>query len=97
MEWEAYDALDPVGAWRDDFRFGQVCATIVRSIHAALSGSTCEVSALDFIPKWGIRDSGVKKKKEETVRKQSVDEMKEILFSIAKHHSGGKVKVKRRK
>ena len=72
--------LDPIGTWRDDFRMGQVCATIVQSIHSVVStkgSAPSGVTAKDFIPEWGVI------KKVQPIKQQTVEEMKSTIQSIA--------------
>lgn len=80
-EWEAYDVLDPIGTWREDFRMGQICNTIIMALHSifAAKGSKHELSAWDFIPKYGEEAQ----KKKDMPKKQSIEEMKATIFSIA--------------
>ena len=89
-EWEAYDRLDPVGSWRDDFRTASLMAHIVNVINAlyAAKGATPKVSdPMDYMPNW----DGEKRKK-----KQSVEEMKELLLGIAKNQNKNVAKEKNR-
>lgn len=78
-EWEAYDKLDPIGSWRDDYRMAVLDALIVNIVSRLYSKkgrSSKEVTPMDFMPNW----SGEKKE----VRKQSMEEMKQALLSFAK-------------
>jgi len=81
-EWEAYDKLDPVGEWRGDFRMAYL-SSIVTNLVISVYGKkgTKTKVPLDFMPDWG-------KDKEEVVRKQSMEEQREILYAIA----GGRVR-----
>ena len=78
-EWEAYDRLDPVGTWREDFRMANIICYIVntaRSIHGKKGIKM--TTPIDFMPQWdeeGERD---------TVKTQSVEEMKQILLGLGK-------------
>jgi len=80
-EWEAYDRLDPIGSWREDFRFAQLMSllvNIVTRIFAPKGHTPKNVSPLDFMPQWGdFADFKIEKPQ------QSVEEMKQILLSIA--------------
>ena len=79
-EWEAYDKMDPIGTWREDFRFGQlesIIINIVQQLYAEKGKTPKATSPLDFMPDWlGDRVAAEPKK-------QSVEEMKQIMMSIA--------------
>lgn len=82
-EWEAYDTIDPIGTWREDYRTAALQALIVNMIHALYpkEGSDPIVSsATDFMPIW---DKALRKKVETKKPKQSVDEMMNLLMSLA--------------
>ncbi len=80
FEWEAYDTIDPIGTWRDDFRVAKLAALIQNLVMQlyAKKGTTPKLrTIIDEMPDWlGDRT-------EEMNKKQSVEEMKEILLSIA--------------
>lgn len=93
-EWEAYDRLDPIASWRDDFRTAQLMALIVnlvtRIFHDKKKGPLPkETVPLDFMPDW----SG---QRAEVPKTQSVEEMKSILLNIASTHNK-RIKVKGQK
>lgn len=76
-EWEAYDKIDPIGTWREDFRMAYICSVISNlaiSIHGkrGAKGRT----AIDFMPEWD--------KVETEPVKQSVEEMKAVLLEVFK-------------
>jgi hypothetical protein len=75
-EWEAYDKIDPIGTWREDFRMAYL-ASIVTNLTIAVHGKqgAKAKTAIDFMPDW----SGDPK---EPV-KQSVDEMIAIMTAVA--------------
>ena len=80
-EWEAYDRLDPVGAWREDYRFAllaQVVSNLAISMYGKKGAKLQEIT--DFIPKWGEDE-------EEKVKQQSMEEMKAWALSFAKEHN----------
>ena len=80
-EWEAYDRLDSIGSWREDFRFAQLMSllvNIVTRIFAPKGHTPKNVSPIDFMPQWG----DFAEYKIEPPQ-QSVEEMKQILLSIA--------------
>jgi len=57
-EWEAYDRLDPIGKWRDDFRIASltsVVTNIARTLyHDSKKGELVLTSPSDYMPKWNI-------------------------------------------
>jgi hypothetical protein len=76
-EWEAYDRIDPIGTWRDDFRMAfmsSLVTNLVISVHGKKNAKHTNV--MDFMPKWD--DSGVKE-----VKKQSAEDIKKALMEIA--------------
>jgi hypothetical protein len=77
-EWEAYDKIDPVGSWRDDYRIAvldSLIVNIVSKLYAKKGYSPKEVLPTDFMPSW----AGEKR----IEQKQSVTDMKQVLMSIA--------------
>ena len=77
-EWEAYDRLDPIGTWREDFRMAYMASlitNIARSIHGKQGVKMTTLD--DFMPDW----AGERQEAEQ--KKQSVEEMKNLLLSIA--------------
>lgn len=96
QEWEAFDSLEPVGRLEErmEYMFGMVCAVITNNI-AAIFGkkgsNQTTVTPADFIPKWGVFPEEVKKEK------QTVEEMKQILLSMAKVQNAKHPRERRRK
>jgi len=79
-EWEAYDKIDPIGTWRDDFRFAKLTAliqNIVNTLYCEKGKEPILVSIIDEMPDW------LDEKETSIDKKQSVEEMKGILLSIA--------------
>ncbi len=77
-EWEAYDRLDPIGKWRDEYSIAvlnSLIVNIVSKLYAKKGHTPKEVKPIDFMPNW----SGEKREE----KKQSVEEMKQVLLSIA--------------
>jgi hypothetical protein len=75
-EWEAYDTMDPIGEWRDDFRMAFLASLIVNSARAIHGKKGTKMSTpADFMPKW---DKDAVKE----VKTQSAEEMKQILLSL---------------
>ena len=79
-EWEAYDKLDPVGTWREDFRLAYL-SSLVTNISIKVHGKSGAklTTPMDFMLEWG-------KEKEETVQ-QSVEQMKEFMLNFAKQQN----------
>jgi hypothetical protein len=78
-EWEAYDKIDPIGKWRDEYSFAvldSLIVNIVSRLYAKKGHTPKEVLPTEFMPNW----SGEKK----IARRQSVEEMKQALLSLAK-------------
>ena len=79
QEWEAYNRLDPIGNWRDDFNFASL-STLITNIAIRWGAKKGEspklVTVSDFMPNW--------LGEEEPVIKQSPQEMKEALLRLAK-------------
>ena len=77
-EWEAYDRIDPIGSWRDDYRIAVLDALIVNivsKLYAKKGQTPKEVLPTEFMPNW----TGDKR----IERKQSVQDMKQVLMNIA--------------
>jgi hypothetical protein len=86
-EWEVYDKLDPIGTWREDFRFAKLTAliqNIVSSLYAQKGEIPKMISPSDEMPDW------TGERKEELEQEQSVAQMKSILLGIA-HNQNKKV------
>lgn len=90
-EWEAFDKLDPIGSFRDDYRAAHICSTNTNiAIHTNKSKKSKPVkltTPLDFMPDWTGDLKALKHKK------QSTEEMKSVLLGIA-HTQNSKVKRK---
>lgn len=94
-----YDAVERIGGYRQEFQVAQVNATIMnlaQSIYGK-KGRKLTCSPEDFMPygKWGdeVKESTSDK------QAQSTDEMKSILFAMAKqaNRKGPPKSVQRRK
>lgn len=91
-EWVAYDKLDPIGTWRDDFRFAQMQAFISNIMNAMYHKEGEEptiVQPIEYMPVWNEED---RVEKEPEV--QSVDDMLSTMLGIAKRQNA-KVAYKR--
>ena len=82
-EWEAYNKLEPIGEWLNDFRTAKLESTMVniaRTTHG--KKGIAMTRPLDFMPEWD--PEGQSKDK---VRKQSPEEIKAYLLNFAKIHN----------
>lgn len=83
-EWEAFNTIDPIGKWRDDFNIAKLeslLVNIVQQLYAKKGAIPVVTSPIDFMMDWADerepKDSG----------KQSVETMKQILTSFATSHN----------
>ena len=79
-EWEAYDRLDPIGKWRDDFKLAYLSSLITNiaiRVHGKKGAPLTKVK--DFLLNWDV--TGTK------VEVQSVEEQKKLLMSIFGAHN----------
>jgi hypothetical protein len=83
QEWEAYDQLDPIGTWRDDFRMAKTIAAmqnIVIGLYSKKGTKPKLVSAYDEMPRWD-------EEQVETVQRQPWESMKEFFLGFAKRQN----------
>ena len=88
-EWEAYDRIDPIGSWRDDFRGAKLeslILNIVNQLYAKKGDKPQITTALDFMPDWAGEG-----KKQEVKKVQTAEDMKKIFQEIAKVQNKKKV------
>lgn len=88
-EWQMYDRIDPIGEWRNDFRFADFEALIintVRMLYAEKGKIVDLVTAKDLMPEWG------KVKKVEP--KRNNEQIKEMFKRISKI-TGNPIKTKK--
>ena len=81
-EWQAYDRLDPVGKWRGELGWASLCSlitNITKQLYSEKGKKPEFVSPNDFMIKWGEIEE-----QEPEPKKQSVEEMNQILSDIAK-------------
>ena len=89
-EWAAYDRIDPVGEWRNDFRFADLEALIINSLKMLYSekGKMVElVQVKDLMPKWGVT-------KKPEAKRQNIEGMKAMFNEISKI-TGNPIKTKK--
>ena len=82
-EWEAFDELEPVGSYKDDFRLAQLC-DLIYVLAAASGGQRVQSKIMDFMPWWQtqyIKHLGG------STKKQSVEQMKQNLLEWARQHN----------
>ncbi len=73
-ELQAYDIIDPVGAWRGDYNAAMLASVLV-NIQKAKNGEDARVAISDFIPRWG---------EVQELQKQSDEKMLAIMNAMAK-------------
>lgn len=81
-EWEAYDRLDPIGRWRDDFQMAYLASTMTNlaiSIHGKKGAKLTQV--IDYMPKWD--------EEKQEYKVQTVEEMKSVLTSLVSDSKSG--------
>jgi len=77
-EWEAYDRIDPIGAWRNDYgaaMLASVIFSIARKVYGKKGQSGKELTPLDFMPDW----AGEFKPE---VKEQTLDQMKQAVLDM---------------
>lgn len=78
-EWEAYDRLEPIGGYRQDYMIGSVIKIVLELAQAVYGrkGRTLSCTPWDFVP-WrpDVEQAQVKR--------QSVEEMRQVLQMLAK-------------
>jgi len=76
-EWEAYDRLDPIGEWRDDFRMAELASLILNiAIRWGAGKKQVKLTEItDFMPQWDVTAP-------KGIKQQSVEEMKQVFKDI---------------
>jgi hypothetical protein len=82
-EWEAYDRIDPIGSWRDDFRMAYL-ASVMTNLTIGVHGKkgTKQTPLIDFMPDWDITAP-------KEVKKQSIEDMKRAFKDIMSSQKKG--------
>lgn len=81
-DWEIYDRLEPIGGFRQDYRFAQLCLLLFNIAQGFGDGKKkLKATAWDFMP-WGPKAPVV------VEEKQSVAEMKDIMLAMASKKKG---------
>jgi hypothetical protein len=91
-EWEAYDRLDPIGSWRQDYNYAQIASiitNIVNSIYCKEGSKPELTTVVDFMPIWDKEERKriERKRNTEDQKRQSVEEIKSTLMAFAKVHN----------
>ena len=83
-EWEAFDRLEPIGGYKQDFRFAQLCDLIHVVANALGGGNRVRSKIQDFMPWWFtqyLKNIG------KIGGRQSVEEIKKGLLEFARQHN----------
>ena len=79
-EWQAYSQLEPIEDWRQDYPFALICSVVVNLFLSVWGPSGGKMtSPRDFLPDW----TGERPEQGSADRRQSVEEMKAILYGLA--------------
>lgn len=83
-EWEAYDRLEPIGGYREDYRFAQVCLMLHKLMQMQRGdGKHTRADIHDFML-WGPeRHVSITKRK-------SPEELKQMMMAVAQATKGKK-------
>jgi len=77
-EWEAYDRLDPIGRWRDEFGMASLQSVITNlaiSVHGKKGSKMTEIK--DFMPEWDLTAP-------KEIKTQSIEDMKKVFQDLVK-------------
>lgn len=85
-EWEVYDRIEPIGQWYLMSYMASIITNLTISVYGK-SGAKF-TAPMDFLPPMMREDFEEKKE-------QTIDDMKNILTSIAKMQNKGQKKLKR--
>jgi hypothetical protein len=75
-EWEAFNKLEPIGLWVDDYKWATLMAHITNMLTWAHGKKGTKYTGEDFMPNW----TG----EEKPAKTQTWQEMKEFLLGFAK-------------
>ena len=76
-EWRAYDQIEPIGGYREDYRMAQVCLMLHNLIQMQRGDGNWEKADLNDFMLWGPETRAPA-----TDKRQSVEEMKAVLSAI---------------
>jgi len=74
----AYDRIEPIGGYREDYRFAQVCLLLHNQIQQQRGDGKWRTATLQDFMLWGPKG-----KSESGDKPQSVEEQKAIMLSLA--------------
>jgi hypothetical protein len=84
-EWQAYDKLDPIGRWRDDFHTAQLSSLIINIVNALYhdpkQGKPKDTIPMDFMPMWDNESAEIRNTVQEI---QTSEQMRETVLEIAR-------------
>jgi len=87
-EWEAYDRIDPIGTWREDFRMAflsSLITNLARALYPKKGHKPEMVAPEEFMPDWTGEE------KEVIVKQQDPEEMKQIFQALVRAQNKKKV------
>lgn len=83
-EWEAYDKIDPIGEWREDYRFAQLMALVTNIVTKLYAKDKPKmVEPIDFMPDYSGDIAAIKEDMES-------EKMKKQMYAVVRAF-GGKV------
>ncbi|MDD4987041.1 MAG: DUF4035 domain-containing protein [Dehalococcoidales bacterium] len=87
-EWEEFNRLEPIGSYKMDYHFAHLCNLLFNIAQGFAGGQKRAVAKLlDFMPHWYTQyGPGIPA----PVKRQSLDEMKKVILSIAGKSKGKK-------
>lgn len=77
--------MDPIGKWRDDFHMAHLLSkmeNLTKDVHADKNDKK-RSAPMDFMPEWGLPKEEAEVEEKVIKKKQSVNEQKNILLTIA--------------
>jgi len=83
MEWRAFDELEPIGEYRNDYMMGQITALIynvAQSIYGKKGATNKTMRAEDFIP-W-LKIAGKEAEEQSTGGVSSPEDIKALFMSL---------------
>lgn len=92
-EWEAFNRLEPIGEWRQDYRMAFI-ASIMINIARAMSGAkgVKMTTPADYMPVWYTDPN-----EPDEPMQQSLEDMKKVLLELGSIKFGERTKPKPKK
>lgn len=84
MDWRAFDVLEPIGAYREDYMIGQLTAVVynlAQSIYGSKDAPKKALRAEDFIP-WMDSPGDRKEEPQRSRGLSSPEDIKELFLSL---------------